>query len=45
MMKKKFWDKIFIDADNPAFAKAKIKYLYPGIFKSTILNVLTDRDY
>lgn len=42
---KKFWDKVFVDADNPAFAKAKIKYQYPGIHRSTIINVLTDREY
>ena len=39
------FDKVFVDADNPAFAKAKIKYQYPGIHRSTIINVLTDREY
>lgn len=43
--KKNLWDKYWVQSENPAFAKSKIKYLFPGIFRATIIHVSSEEYY
>lgn len=42
---KKLWDKYWINSENQAFAKSKIRFLFPGVYRTTIINVSEEEYY